>query len=58
MAIPEGKYVNKVVSNGETLIDLTKDTITAKELLEGTTAHIADGSIITGAMPNGEELYF
>lgn len=58
MAIPDGKYVNKVISNGKTLIDLSGDTITAKELLEGTTAHIADGSVITGAMPNGEELYF
>lgn len=58
MAIPDGKYVSKVISNGETLIDLTEDTITAKELLEGTTAHIADGSIITGAMPNGEVIAF
>lgn len=51
MAIPEGKYVSKVVlgENGETLIDLTADTITAEKLLTGYTAHGANGAPITGA---------
>lgn len=43
------EYVSKVVlSNGTTLIDLTGDTITAADLLEGTTAHGKDGAPITG----------
>lgn len=54
----DGKYVNKVVVNGETLIDISEDTVTAAVLLEGTTAHGADGMPISGAIPNGEEIDF
>ena len=43
------QYVSKVVlSNGTTLMDLTSDTITAADLLEGVTAHGKDGAPITG----------
>lgn len=42
------KYVNKVVYGGDTLIDLTADTITADKLLNGYTAHDKSGAIITG----------
>lgn len=42
------QHKNKVVYYGQTLIDLTNDTVTAETLLEGYTAHKADGSIITG----------
>lgn len=43
------EYVSKVVlSNGTTLIDLTGDTITASDLLDGVTAHGKDGAPITG----------
>lgn len=43
------EYVSKVVlSNGTTLIDLTGDTITAADLLEGVTAHDKSGAPITG----------
>lgn len=41
-------YVNKVVYNNNTLLDLTADTITAEDLLEGVTAHDASGAQITG----------
>ncbi len=41
-------YVNKVVYNNSTLLDLTADTITAEDLLEGVTAHDASGAQITG----------
>ncbi len=41
--------VSKVVYGGNTLIDLTGDTVTASTLLKGSTAHGADGEIITGA---------
>ena len=39
---------NKVVYGGNTLIDLTSDTVVPEALLEGYIAHKADGSIITG----------
>lgn len=40
--------VNKVEANGETLIDLTNDTVTADTLVEGRTAHLASGEQVTG----------
>lgn len=43
------QYVSKVVlSNGTTLIDLTSDTVTAGNMLTGTTAHDKSGAIISG----------
>lgn len=39
---------NKVVYGGNTLIDLTGDTVTEDVLIKGYTAHKADGTIITG----------
>lgn len=41
--------VSKVIYGGNTLIDLTPDTITADKLLKGYTAHGADGEAIIGA---------
>lgn len=41
--------ISKVVYGGETLIDLTADTIRADKLLTGYTAHGADGEIISGS---------
>lgn len=41
--------ISKVIFGGETLIDLTADTIQADKLLTGYTAHAADGEIINGA---------
>ena len=47
-------YKNKVVYYGQTLIDLSSDTVTAETLLEGYTAHRADGALITGTyVPSG-----
>ena len=40
--------VNRVDYGGDTLIDLTQDTVTAASLLAGFTAHGADGEAITG----------
>lgn len=42
------QYVNKVVYGGETLIDLTADTITADKLAKNVTAHDKSGAPITG----------
>ena len=40
--------INKVEYNGNTLIDLTNDTITAADLATGVTAHDAGGNPIVG----------
>lgn len=42
--------VNKVEINGEVKLDLTRDTVTPKTLLEGATAHNAAGDQIDGAV--------
>ena len=41
--------ISKVIYGGQTLIDLTADTIKKDKLLAGYTAHGADGEPITGA---------
>ncbi len=43
-------YKNKVVYGGQTLIDLTEDTVTADTLLAGYTAHNAAGEAIVGTL--------
>lgn len=45
--------VNKVEFGGETLIDLTTDTVTPSTLALGTTAHNSAGEEITGTMEGG-----
>lgn len=43
------EHVNKVVlQSGETLIDLTGDSVTPEKLAKGVTAHDKSGAIITG----------
>ena len=41
--------ISKVIFGGQTLIDLTQDTVTKDSLLVGSTAHGADGELIEGA---------
>lgn len=43
------EYVNKVIYGGNTLIDLTGDTVTADKILSGYKAHAASGAPITGS---------
>lgn len=40
--------INKVIYGGNTLIDLTGDTVSSQTLLTNTTAHAANGALITG----------
>lgn len=40
--------VNKVVFDGDTLIDLSADTISAADVINSKTFHLADGTIETG----------
>ena len=41
--------VNKVEIGGETVLDLTSDTVTSDNLAYGITAHGANGEVIVGA---------
>lgn len=41
--------ISKVIYGGQTLIDLTNDTVKAENLLKGFKAHGADGEIINGS---------
>ena len=44
------QYVNKVIVNGTTKLDLTADTVVANKLLSGYTAHDKSGAPITGTL--------
>lgn len=44
---------SKVIYGGETLIDLTNDTVAPSVLLQGYTAHDKAGELITGIMSGG-----
>ena len=46
-------YINKIIYDGNTLIDLTEDTVTEESLLLGKTAHGADGKLIVGTLEVG-----
>lgn len=43
--------VSKVVYGGQTLIDITSDTVSPNKLLQGATAHNAAGNSIEGVVP-------
>lgn len=45
--------INKVEYGGQTLVDLTADTVTPDTLLEGTTAHNKAGNPIVGSAKVG-----
>lgn len=47
------QYVNHVVINGQTKLDLRSDTVDASHLAQGYTAHDASGAAITGTMSGG-----
>lgn len=42
--------INKVDLNGETILDLTSDTVTEDNLLQGATAHGANGEVVEGSV--------
>lgn len=48
------KNVNQVIVNGETIIDLTADTVTAEKLPVGITAHDKTGAQISGKLLSGK----
>lgn len=48
--------ISKVVYGSDTLIDLTNDTVAEENLVEGFTAHGADGELINGTILQGDDL--
>ena len=48
------EYVNHVVINGVTKVDLRSDTVTAATLAQGYTAHDGSGKAIVGTMTGGD----
>lgn len=42
------QYINKIIINGETKIDLTADTVTPQQMLKGIKAHDKSGAPIVG----------
>ena len=44
--------INKVIYGGNTLIDLTSDTVIAEKMLTGYTAHDKSGTLVTGTCTN------
>ena len=47
---------NKVIYDGDVLIDLTDDTVSPGTLLQGITAHDKSGSVIEGQIPTNESV--
>ncbi len=46
--------VNKVIYNGNTLIDLSADTVSsAADIIQGKVGHLRDGSVVTGTASGG-----
>lgn len=52
------KNVNQVIVNGETILDLTEDTVTAGKLPVGITAHDKTGAQIKGALRSGTAVLY
>ena len=50
------EYINKVVANNNTLIDLTSDTAEAADVLEGRTLHLASGAPAVGTYRPSDEI--
>ena len=48
--------VNKVIYDGNTLIDLTSDTATADDVVSGKTFHNRAGTVTTGTIADGNSL--
>ena len=42
--------INKIIYGNRTLIDLTQDTVTPEGMLEGYSAHSADGNKVYGTI--------
>ena len=49
---------NKIIYNGNTLIDLTGDTVTADKLMQGYTAHDRSGAVVNGTIVDGNLLEY
>lgn len=48
--------INKVVYAGNTLLDLTSDTVTADMLMDGKQVYQSNGTFVTGVLKEAEVL--
>ena len=44
---------NKIILNGETILDLTNDTVTAEDVAQGKIFHLANGEVAVGTASGG-----
>lgn len=58
MPVGYGFFLAKVNFGGDTLIDLTNDSVDAASLLKGKTAHNAAGEQIVGEVDDGTEVAY
>lgn len=49
---------SKIILNGETLMDVTSDTVDIDKLMQGYTAHDASGAVITGSIADGNSIEY
>ncbi len=49
---------SKIILNGETLMDVTSDTVDIDKMMQGYTAHDKTGMPITGAIVDGNNLEY
>lgn len=50
--------ISKITLNGDTLMDVTQDTVEANKMASGTTATANNGQRITGNIPNANGVSF
>ena len=50
--------INKIVYDGNTLLDLTSDTVTVGDVVSGITFQLRDGSTATGTLANGNNMEY
>ena len=51
-------YKNKIIYNGDVLIDISSDTVTVDDVSYGITFHLKNGEPATGTLANGDSLSY
>ena len=51
-------YKNKIIYNGDVLIDISSDTVTVDDVSYGITFHLKNGEPATGTLANGDNLSY
>lgn len=51
-------YKNKIIYNGNVLIDISSDTVTVDDVVAGVTFHLRDGTTGTGTIVDGNAMSY